>query len=303
MNISGKTKVVGIFGYPIAHSLSPLLHNAAFEKLKMDFVYLPFLIKPPELKRAVQGIKALNLIGINVTVPHKQAIIPFLDELSPEASLIGAVNTVHHCQGKLIGYNTDGAGFIESLSQEGGFDPRGKRVLLLGAGGAASAITFSLVEKKVSELFIANRTFKKAQELVDRLKKTASSSCYLAPLKLGELSGTNLLPKIDLLINATSLGMFPEDPPPLSPHWLLSSLFYYDVVYNRRTQLLKAAADKQIRYLDGQEMLIHQAALSFNIWTNQKAPLRKMRRVIQENGKLKFPKRSRTTKRKDELKC
>ena len=303
MNISGKTKVIGIFGYPVAHSLSPLLHNAAFEELKMDFVYLTFPVRPPELKRAVQGIKALNLVGINVTVPHKQAIIPFLDELSPEASLIGAVNTVHLYRGRLIGYNTDGAGFIESLSREGGFDPKGKRVLMLGAGGAASAIAFSLVEKGISELLIANRTFKKARELADRLKKTASSSCYLAPLKLGELSGTNLLPKIDLLINATSLGMLPEDPPPLSPHLLISSLFYYDVVYNRRTRLLKAAADKQIRYLDGQEMLIHQAALSFNIWTNQEAPLRKMRQVIQESGKLKFPKRSRTTERKDELKC
>jgi len=161
MRINGNTKVVGLFGYPVNHSLSPLFQNAAFAELGLNFAYFPFLVHPKDLSRAVEAIRTLNLVGVNVTVPHKEKIVNYLDETSPEVKKIGAVNTVVNQKGRLIGYNTDGEGFINSLKEKR-FNPRGKRVLLLGAGGAAVSIGFSLLREKAKNVVLINTTYPRA---------------------------------------------------------------------------------------------------------------------------------------------
>ena len=171
MKITGKTKIVGIFGYPIEHTFSPLMHNAAFSALGLDYCYIPFEVQPKDLKSAVEGIRALNIRGVNITVPHKEAVIKYLDELSKEAKLIGAVNTIENRGGKLIGHNTDGRGFIKSLWDDAKTRVKGKSVLLVGAGGAGKGIAVSCALEGASEIIIANRTIKKADELVRYLKE------------------------------------------------------------------------------------------------------------------------------------
>jgi len=264
MKVSGETKIIGIFGYPVTHSLSPLFQNAAFEALGLNFVYLPFLVKPEDLKGAVESIKFLNMVGVNVTIPHKKKVLVYLDELSSEAKMMGAVNTICYRDDKLIGYNTDGKGFISSLTKEGKFNPQGKRALILGAGGAAWAISFALIEAGVKRLSIANRTIKKAEILLERLKE--------------------FLNEVDLLINATSVGMHPEDSLLINPKLLAPHTFVYDVVYNKKTKLLKAAEDRNLPCLGGLGML-NQGAYSFEIWTHKKAPLKEMKEVLKEQEK------------------
>jgi len=282
MRIKGNTKVVGLFGYPVNHSLSPLFQNAAFAELGLNFVYLPFLVHPKNLPQAVKAIKALNLVGVNVTVPHKQKIVPYLDEISPEVEKIGAVNTVVNQKGRLVGYNTDGEGFVNSL-REKGFNLRGKRILLLGAGGAALSIGFSLLREKVGEIILVNRTYNRAIDLLNRLKKISPN----ALLRVIKFEDRNFFPEredIDLLINATSVGMSPEDPLLINLKGFSSKVFVYDIVYNRATGLLGEAKKRNLFHLNGLGMLIHQGALSFELWTGRKAPLDKMREAMDLKG-------------------
>ena len=285
MKISGKTKIVGIFGYPVAHSLSPLFQNAAFKALGIDFVYLPFLVKPEDLKIAVKSIKSLNIVGVNVTIPHKKKVLAYLDEVSPEAKMMEAVNTICFRDGKLIGYNTDGKGFISSLTGEGEFNPRGERALVLGAGGAAWAISFALIEAGVRRLSITNRTKRKAEVLLNHLTKFFRDKCEIMLVDFDKVNSSTVMNNIDLLINATSVGMHPEDPLLVNPELLTPHTFVYDVIYNRKTKLLKAAEEKGLPCLGGLGMLIYQGAYSFEIWTHKKAPLKKMRDALKEQRK------------------
>ncbi len=280
--IDDKTKITGIFGYPVEHSLSPLFHNAAFARLGLDFVYLPFPVKPGELKMAVESIKSFNMVGMNVTIPHKEKVLLYLDEISPEANAIGAVNTIHNREGKLIGYNTDGDGFIESLKKQGGFDPKDKNVFLLGAGGAAYAISFALIRDGIKKLILVNRTYSKGKGLLEHLKKIFQDKCQLSLIELEEKDSSFIMSEIDLLINATSLGMYPDDSILITPEILPPNIFIYDVVYNRKTPLLKLAEERKLTSLGGLDMLVYQGALSFQIWTGRKAPVETMKRVLMQ---------------------
>ncbi len=269
-------RVFGIFGDPIGHSLSPVIHNAAFEALNLPYRYVPFHVPSGRLKEAVAGVPALGIRGVNVTIPHKETIIPFLTALSDEARKIGAVNTVEVVEQTLIGHNTDGRGFLKSLS-EVGVNPDGMRVILLGAGGAARGVAVSLLNANISELYIVARSTERRLALHNDL-------CTLFPNKkiLGPpLNKHNAPDAPTLLINATPLGMNPGDPLPYPPrqfypNWVVSDLVYRPL----KTPFLIAAEAAGMKVVPGIGMLLHQAAFSFEIFTKQKAPIEAMRTAI-----------------------
>lgn len=278
MEITGDTVLFGLFGYPIKQTLSPLIHNTAFREAGLNSIYLAFPVKPSNLQEATQAIKALGMAGINVTSPHKEKIIDYLDQVSPEVQVIGAVNTVINYKGKLIGHNTDGKGFVESL-REKSLSLKGKQVLLLGAGGAALSISFFLIKEKVDKLIIANKTYSRAENMLKKLEKISNE----VKLEIVESRGKSpfLAPSnIDLLINATSLGMREGDPSPVDLKQFSSSLYVYDLVSTRETELLKQAQKEGMEFQGGLDMLVHQAAFAFEIWIGEKAPVDKMKKAV-----------------------
>ncbi|MDD5491751.1 MAG: shikimate dehydrogenase [bacterium] len=275
--ITGKTRVCGIFGYPIEHSLSPLMHNAAFKELGLDYVYVPVKVAPEDLPAAIKAIRAMNLIGVNITIPHKETVIPFLDDLSPEAEAIGAVNTIVNCGGRLIGDNTDGKGFIKSLVEENNIQLQGKKVVLLGAGGAGRSIGVSLLKNNIQVLYLYDVVEHKRNSLATDLRSISTA-------KKVKVLGRDELPaaikETDILINATPAGMKPTDPCVVEPALLTKKLFIYDIVYNCETALLKAAKSKKIKCANGLGMLVNQGAISFELWTGKKAPIAVMRKAL-----------------------
>jgi shikimate dehydrogenase len=266
------TELYGIFGFPIGHSLSPLMHTTAFAHHQLDAVYLPFAVPPDRLASAVKAVDALQMGGVNVTIPHKQAVMTWLDELSPEARLIGAVNTIHRHQGRLHGYNTDGIGFLRAL-EESGCDVSGRTVLLLGAGGAARAIAVQLCLARIHRLYLANRTQRRAEELAAALKEGLPAT-DISVTAMGESVLSADLSHIDIVVNATSLGMHPHDHLPLPVADLGPRHVVCDIVYRPlHTPLLRAAQRQGARTVDGLGMLIHQGAKAFEIWTERSFPM------------------------------
>ncbi|MBI5049645.1 MAG: shikimate dehydrogenase [Nitrospirae bacterium] len=270
MNVSGKTKVLGIFGFPVEHTLSPLMHNAAFKTLGLDMCYLPFKVSPDDLPDAVNAIKALNILGVNVTVPHKEKVIPLLDEVDREALFIGAVNTIVNQDGKLKGYNTDGRGFIKSLS-EARISISRKNVLIVGTGGASRAISYYMSEK-ASGLFLYDINTKKAGRLIKDLKKLRRDVSFF-DLKSEKFD------EMDIIINATPLGLKKEDPLPFDINQLGAGHVVCDLIY-RRTTLLDKASKKGCRTLSGLGMLLWQGVFAFELWTGMKPPVEVMRKAI-----------------------
>jgi shikimate dehydrogenase len=275
MDISGNTRICAIIGDPIGHTISPPMHNAAFAKLGLDYVYIPFRVAPEELPKAVAGMRALNVAGFNVTIPHKVAVLPLLDVLDPLAARIEAVNTVINVGGRLTGYNTDAEGFLRAL-QANGIDPAGKKIAVLGAGGASRAVSYILVQNG-AELTVYNR----ASGLV-----RAASVAYMIQQGLGKT--IKVLPLddlpagikgVDILVNATSVGMFPSSAETPVPAGLLPSVpVVIDVVYSPvETRLIKEAKKAGVKTLGGLDMLVWQGALAFEKWTGRPAPLKVMR--------------------------
>ena len=287
--ISGKTIICGIIGDPIEHTMSPAMHNAAFKTLGLDYVYVPFTVKSLELKKAIEGIRGMNLRGVNVTIPHKVAVMQFLDRIDPLVEKIGAVNTIVNDGGILSGYNTDATGFLQTLHDKE-IEPRDKKVLLLGAGGAARAIGNILAEENAHVTILNRRQeLSWAEDLAHRL-----GLHYRADVNAGELTPENLKRVIDginILVNATSLGMSPDDEGTPVPADLLSaSLTVFDVVYNPlQTRLLREAKAAGARTISGLEMLVWQGAIAFEKWTGIKAPVDVMRQsvldLLQKNEK------------------
>ena len=280
MTVSGRTEVFAVIGDPIEHTLSPTMHNAAFEHLKLDFVFVAFRVTPDELENAIQGARALGIRGLNVTMPHKSSVTEFLQEADPAVKFLKACNTVLNQRGRLMGFNTDGVGAVKALKSNG-VDLAGKKVLLLGAGGAAKAIAFSLT-KEVNELCILNRDVVKARELAS----------VLAPFGRevvgDELSSSRIQQELrdsDMLINATSVGMSPnESESVVDPDWLKPSLCVMDIVYNPvETRLVRIARGAGAKVINGVEMLLYQGAASFEIWTQCKAPVDVMRKALLTN--------------------
>lgn len=280
MEISGKTKVFCVIGDPIEHSLSPVMYNAAFRHLKLDAVYVAFKVEKENLKGALKGMRSLGICGMNVTMPHKTAIINYLDEIEPTAKFVGAVNTVLNKNGKLAGFNTDGVGTIKAL-KENGVDPKGKKFLLLGAGGAGRAIAFQLA-READELTILNRDPNKAKLLAGMLQKKFKTKVIGNGLTYNILK--ERLKKMDVLINATSVGMHPHEDQTLVEKALLRpELVVMDIVYNPvETKLLKDAKSVGAKVIHGIDMLVFQGAASFEVWWNRSAPIGVMSSAIMK---------------------
>jgi shikimate dehydrogenase len=275
--LNGSATVVAIFGDPVAHSLSPAMHNAAFSHLGWNCVYIPCLVKPEQLAEGVRGIEALNFKGANVTIPHKQAVIPYLDEIIGDAGLSGSVNTIINRNGKLYGASTDGIGLVKSLERDGAFDLRGKTVLVLGAGGTATAIVFSLINAGIKELILVNRDQNRANSLKQKVFQKTGAPIRVAPL--GDLPRLDWS-SIELLINTTSVGL--HDGQSLVPKELLNpGLFVYDVVYHPGgTKLQTDAKAAGCKTLAGRSMLLYQGIESFRLWFEVEPPVEEMRKAI-----------------------
>ena len=277
MDISGKTRVFGVIGDPIEHSLSPTIQNAAFGHLGLDFVFLAFHVKAADLENAMRGMRGLGIHGLNVTMPHKSAVIGCLDEVDFSVRFLDSANTILNRDGKLSGFSTDGVGALKALL-ENGIDLSGKKVLLLGAGGAAKAIAFTLVPE-VGELAILNRSTEKAEALAETLGHMFNRNVVGGALS-PETIKMNLRDS-DVLVNATSAGMKPNLSQSLvAPEWLKSDLVVMDIVYNPiETKLAKDAKAAGAKVVSGVEMLIYQGAASFEIWTGHAAPIEVMRKA------------------------
>ncbi|WNC16821.1 shikimate dehydrogenase [Brevibacillus brevis] len=274
--ISSKTQLVGLFGHPVSHSQSPMMHNAAFAEAGLDYAYVAFDVESNSLEDAVAGIRALGLKGINVTIPHKVAIMPMLDEIDPLAKRIGAVNTVVIEDGRLIGYNTDGMGYVRSLVEETGIQLEQQIVTMLGAGGAARAVAFTLAEKGVKEIRIINRSRERAALLAESLQTIVSTRI----VEQGE--GQEAIADASLLINTTSIGMLPNvNEMPVPKEWLHDRLIVSDLIYNPlETKLLTEARAIGARVHSGVGMFVNQGALAFELWTGKKAPAEMMRETV-----------------------
>ena len=280
MTIRGTTQVLGIFGYPVEHSLSPVMQNAALQAAGLDAVYVPFMVAPVKLEEAVEAIRALGIRGVNVTIPHKENIISYLDELDPKARMIGAVNTVINENGRLIGYNTDKTGLIKSLAQDLAFHPNGRRILMLGAGGASRAALVALAEQGAQWIGIANRTRQKAEDLAQAFRNLFPGTIF-AVLGLDDAELSEVCPSVDLLLNSTSLGMKGEIFEGIPWLQLNSSAVVYDIVYRRpATPLVTSAREYGHLAADGMGMLIAQGEDAFRIWTGQECPEGVMKQAI-----------------------
>ena len=279
-NIGAHTNILCVIGHPIEHSMSPVMHNAALNDLSLDYVYLAFDVTPTDLEKEILGFKKSNIKGINVTIPHKETIIHYLDELDTLSKQIGAVNTVKNEGGMLLGRNTDALGAKQALS-DAGFKIEGKKALILGAGGAARAISFALTEK-IDEIFICNRTeeraIKLAKELQDKTKIKAKGK------DMSEKTLKTLASSVDILINTTPIGMYPKiDISPISKDLLNENLYVFDVIYNPlQTRLLKDAKEIGSKTLNGLDMFINQGALAFEWWTGKKPNVKLMKKKIIE---------------------
>lgn len=281
MTIFGTTRVLGILGWPVGHSMSPIMQNAALAVLGLDYVYVPFAVPPEGLAAAVIGLKALGVDGFNVTIPHKSAIVPLLTRLSPEAELIGAVNTVKREGNELVGYNTDCSGFIKSLRADLGSDPAGSRVLVLGAGGAARAALVGLCQAGAREIIVANRSLESGRRLIDTFSTRFRGTQFAAiPQDVASLSP--VLQKIDILVNTTSVGMGGSRFPALDLTAMTRRGCVYDMVYTPpETPLLLEAARQGLRRANGLGMLVAQGELAFALWTGEEAPQGVMKTAIE----------------------
>ncbi len=275
MRLSAKNKICIIIGDPVDHSLSPAMHNAAYEKLKIDneFVYLGANVKIDEVKNAVQAMRSLQLRGLTCTMPHKIEVMRYLDKIDPVAKKIGAVNTVVNVEGVLIGYNTDWLGVVIPLEKITSL--KNKKVAVLGAGGAARAILYGVLEKK-AKVTIFNRTLGKAQELAKEFH------CEVA-----NLDDISEIKNFHIIINATAMGMKPlENESPLQENVLSDKQIVFDIVYiPYETKLLKQAKKKGAEIIRGIEMLLYQGVAQFKLYTNRKAPVEVMRKILVDHQK------------------
>jgi shikimate dehydrogenase len=282
--ISAKTTLVGLIGWPVSHSVSPAMHNAAFDALGLDWRYVPLPVDPAlpgAVGDAVRGMRAMGMRGVNVTVPHKQAVLPFLDRIEATAQAMRAVNTIIvEADGSLIGDNTDAPGFIADLRAHG-VEPAGRRVLVLGAGGSARAIVYGLAQARARHITVANRSVERGGRLLDDLRPFLGATIA----KVMALPDGPPAIEADLIVNCTSLGMTPHQDTTPWPHDLPlhSGQVVYDLVYNPAdTLLLRQARRHGARAIGGLGMLIWQGALAFERWTGQPAPVEVMRSAAEE---------------------
>lgn len=271
----------GILGYPVSHSLSPVMHTAAFAAVGLDAQYRLFAVGPEELPSFISRIPDEHINGFNVTIPYKERIIPFLNEVAPDASRIGAVNTVAVSSGRLTGYNTDAEGFLRHVKEDLSFDLASRIVLLIGAGGAARAVAYALCMAQVKKLVIGDLDCAKAARLVKDLKRNFPRVEIVQALNPEEMR----VEQADMIVNATPVGMKPDDPCVIDPATLHQFQLVYDLIYNPlETTLLTAARAKGARCSNGLGMLLYQGVASFEYFTGIKAPVEVMREALAEGA-------------------
>lgn len=270
-------RLAGIFGYPLDHSISPRFQQAAFDHCSLDVSYEAWPVAADSLEPEVRKLRDDGYLGANVTVPHKERVRSYLDDLDPLAEALGAVNTIVKEDGRLAGYNTDAHGFMEALRRDGACDPKGLTVLVLGAGGAARAAVFALVAAGVASLTISNRTLARAESLASEFE-AASAGVEAVPMEEPALAGA--CKKADLIVNTTSMGMrhgIAERETPLKASTIRTQTMVYDLVYNpAETPLLAEAKAAGAKTLGGLPMLVYQGAASFELWTGRPAPIEVM---------------------------
>ena len=273
-------KRLAVIGKPIRHSISPAIYNAALPALGIDALYEAWELAPAEVGAALERLREPGMLGMNVTVPHKEAVAGMLDQLSDAARAIGAVNCIAKGDGQLIGHNTDVYGFLRSL-REAGFEPEGRRALLLGAGGSARAVAYGLAEEGASAILLSGRNLTRVQVLADHLRQTTSSGVEIGIFDWQDETFPVACVSADLVVNCTPVGMRHTDTEadsPLDPSLIWPGAWIYDLVYNPvETVLLRQAREKGAHVVAGLEMLVYQAAESVRLWTDQEPPIEVIR--------------------------
>jgi shikimate dehydrogenase len=279
LSVKATTQIYGIFGHPVKHSLSPNMHNSAFQTLGLDSVYVAFDIEPENIGDATSAIRTMGIKGINITIPHKQTIIPYLDEVSPDAKLTGAVNTVKNDGGKLTGYNTDVRGFLRAIREDLDFSPEGKTLFLVGAGGAARAVMSACCMKGISVIYLTDILQDKAIILAQDFKENFQN-IEIEPLSIEDKDIlAEKLGGSDILVNASPAGMDGEGKPDIPIPSLNKNAVVYDLVYKPPdTNLLIEVRELGYKASGGLSMLLYQGAESFEIWTGEKAPVDVMKK-------------------------
>ncbi|MDR2463526.1 MAG: shikimate dehydrogenase [Verrucomicrobiales bacterium] len=294
-NLTGSGALYGVIGLPIQHSLSPIMHAAAFKRCALDARYIAVAVPPEQLALTVTRLRSLPFAGWNVTLPHKLAIAGLVDELADSAKNLGAVNTVLNDSGKLVGFNTDGEGWVRAVREEFSLDVRDLRIMILGVGGAGGALARQAALERCEKLVLVNRTESKARELVSQLapwfdsQKLLGADVRLKAVPWDEALIAKELDQIDLVVNTTSVGMKAGDAAVLPARILQPHLCVYDAIYRpAKSKLLSAAEEAGARAANGLGMLLHQGALAFEIWTGQTAPLTVMRSALRTAANPKF---------------
>ncbi len=273
-----KAELVGVFGHPVSENPTVVMQEAAFHALNLNWRYLTIEVHPKDLAAAVQGLRAFNMKGINLTIPHKVEVLKYLDEVKPDAALMGAVNTVVRVEDRLIGENTDGKGFMHSLTQVSKVNPKGKNVLVLGAGGAARSITVELALAGARQITIVNRSLERGTLLMELLNsKTPTQAKFI------QWQGAQSLPSnTDILVNATSIGLFPNvhEKPNIDYGSIHSGMVVCDVIPAPVTAFLSEAQARGAKIVDGLGMLVYQGAIGFKLWTGLEAPVEAMHHAL-----------------------
>lgn len=277
--IDGKTKITGLIGDPVEHTISPHMHNQGFSYFNLDYAYVPFHVKREKLEAAITGAKALDIKGLNVTIPHKIDVMQYMDAIDDTAELIGAVNTIKF-DDEIKGYNTDGLGAIRGIEE---LTPlKGKKIVILGAGGASRAISFQAILSGAGQVLIANRTADKALKLAENLKDNLKADVNV--INLGEELREELTDS-DILINTTPVGMYPniDQKPLVTSNMMHKELIVNDVIYNPlETGIIKEANRAGAKTISGLKMLIYQGIESFKIWTGREPPVKIFEDAISE---------------------
>ena len=279
--VNYKAELVGVFGHPVAENPTVVMQEAAFRACRLQWRYLTIEVYPEDLEDAFKGLRAMNMQGINLTIPHKVAVLQYLDRVAPDAALMGAVNTVRREGDLLIGENTDGKGFLRSLTDDAQLNPRGKSVVILGAGGAARAISVELALAGAQQVTIVNRTPQRGEELVKLLREHTQADAEFVEWD----SRYELARETDVLVNATSIGLFPNvsEKPDINYDSIHAGMTVCDVIPNPpQTPFLNEARGRGATILDGLGMLVYQGAIGFTMWTGVDAPVDAMRQALQK---------------------
>ena len=280
-SITGKTKLTALLGSPVSHSVSPLIHNEAFKLLNLDYVYLCFDVNESKLKNTIKGFREMNVTGFNLTMPDKIAIIDYLDELSEEAEMIGAVNTVYNDNGKLIGHNTDGYGYMESV-KDAGHDIIGGKMTVLGAGGASAAICVQAAKDGLKSIDIFSRksaSLDSSKKLSEKINNNTNCIVNVYDIE-DEKTLNSSITESTILVNTSPVGMSPNESQCLIKDFdvITNKLIVSDIIYNpKQTKLLKLANEKGAKTFNGAFMLLYQGAKAFEIWTGEKMPVNKIK--------------------------